>query len=199
MPIGYQATVGPVRDATVSPLDALVNANVRSENQPHVVTTILSKPAPEATGRAGFHRDDARRLFAQKLLQSSSRKNPLNSTAPPRSVAQTWKLRFAKSIARIRLAVICLSFASATTTLSGHHKLTQAEGGIHPISSGAGRTSARSRALFVFAFRLDAIQHSFRSNVFFELFDFMICGGRDFEPLCNSFDHGDQACRFVLI
>lgn len=50
----------------------------------------------------------------------------LNRTAPPRSVAQTWKLRFTRSTARMWTAVICLSFVSAATT--------PAEGGIYPIS-----------------------------------------------------------------
>jgi len=48
-------------------------------------------------------------------------KTRLNRTAPPRSVAQAWKLRFARSIARICTCVICLPSVNATMARSRHH------------------------------------------------------------------------------
>ena len=61
-------------------------------------------------------------------------KKGASTHAPPRSVAQTWKLRFAKSIAKMYTSIICLSFDSTTMVLQWHYKMPS-EGGIHPISS----------------------------------------------------------------
>lgn len=51
--------------------------HVDRRDQSHVVATASRQPAPEMTGSTGLHRDDARRLLVQKLLQTSSRKNPV--------------------------------------------------------------------------------------------------------------------------
>jgi FtsH-binding integral membrane protein len=52
-----------------------------------------------------------------------------STRAPSRSVSQAWKLRFARSIARIRTGVIYITSVSATMALGAHTRMP-AGGGI---------------------------------------------------------------------
>lgn len=100
-------------------------------DQPYVVAVTLREPAQKwlvaQASIATMHGDCSLRNCCNRARDSTR----LNRTAPPRSVPQTWKLRFARSIARIWTAVICLSFVSATMALSRHHTPMPAGGGIH--------------------------------------------------------------------
>lgn len=58
-------------------------------DQPDVVPMLASETAPEVACGPGFHCYDARRLIAQKLLQSGAGQNTVKPNRTIQSVAQT--------------------------------------------------------------------------------------------------------------
>ena len=80
---------------------------------------------------------------AARTSENHLAKPGASTHAPPGAVAQIWKLRFARSMARMWTSVICSSFAWHLPVPVRHHT-TPLEGGIHPISSLRHRTRARA-------------------------------------------------------